>query len=246
MQRFHRDRIKAGVIIAAIIFPCMFITNHCKTQKKKRIEPSKGGITQIVNCIPSLPLYLSIIIILFILSCKTEEEKFSDQQYEEFKSKIIGDPLSVMAEANAEYVSQFHYDTAKRLEAQKWLDKFNKQMSLIIETSEKRKKEIEDRVNKLGGYNIIAIDSKVKCNLYKGYCSLNKSIVDSADLAFIAKYLADQIFQSGKKDPNCDYPLMSQVFIYEPNKYYNGQDNWVATCTISPSNYSGEVYVKNK
>ena len=102
-------------------------------------------------------------------------------------------------------------------------------------------------IDKMGGYNLIKIESNKKCNLVTGYYSLNNVNVDPADLNFLSKHLAMQLIMSTKKDPECDYPLMSSAFIYARKEDYDEsfKGDHVAMCSIGPSNYSGDVFINH-
>jgi hypothetical protein len=91
----------------------------------------------------------------------------------------------------------------------------------------------------------ITIDKQTKCNLTKGYYVLKSAAIDTSDLQLLTKHLASQLFQSIKKDPMCDYSIMSQAFVYlNMDEYEDYTGNWVSMCSITPSNYSGDVSIQ--
>jgi hypothetical protein len=186
-----------------------------------------------------LPL---IVLITFIIACKSDEQKFADEQYDQFKSLIADDSLNASATSYAAFIAANHYDDKKKNEAQNWLNSYKKN-----EDDYNAKKKIEEEKTKsrleiIGGYKIVEVDSKTKCNLYKGIYRLNKMVIDSADLAFLAKYLANQLFINGQKAADCSYPVMSQAFIYQPTA--KEREDWASMCSITPRNYEGDVFVK--
>lgn len=69
----------------------------------------------------TLRLYCIIAAIAIIASCKSEDEKFADETYDNFKTIIQNDSFDIMGETPAEYVANYHYDAAKKKEAQNWL-----------------------------------------------------------------------------------------------------------------------------
>lgn len=190
------------------------------------------------------PYIIALTAIIFCTSCKTEDEKIADTQYEIFIAKTVDDSLSVTAESSAEFVAKFHYDGNKRRRAEEWLTAFKKKMDGIHEEIEAEREKVKRKIDNLGGYSVIKIDTKTKCNLFTGSYLITKTINDSADLAFLAKYLADQLFQNSKKDPGCSFPVMSQALIYRSWKdYKENEGGWISMCSITPHNYDGEVSV---
>jgi hypothetical protein len=104
--------------------------------------------------------------------------------------------------------------------------------------------EIQERARFKSLVSVIKIDTEKKCNLTKGYFALKNIITDTTDLKLLAKYLASQLFQSSKKEADCTYPLMCSVAIYDSKKDYDEYEgDYVVMCNITPSNYSGEVYL---
>lgn len=98
------------------------------------------------------------------------------------------------------------------------------------------------RLEKLGGVTLLQMDKTGKCNLSKGKYILNKVVTDSSDLAFIVGLLANKVFQSSKKDIACPYPVMSAVYLYLNQQRFKIGES-VASCTITPRNYSGDIWV---
>src|SRR6185295_4117072 len=127
-MKYISDRVKTGAVIAAIILPCMLISNHCKNK----------------------------------------DDEFADTKYTEFKEKILNDSFNENAVPVAAFVSQRHYNAEKRLEAEHWLASYHQNLNKIKLEEDSRKRFIEERITKIGGYKLIEIDSNSKCNLYKG------------------------------------------------------------------------------
>ena len=102
--------------------------------------------------------------------------------------------------------------------------------------------EIEKLIDELGA-TLYKIDNETKCNLFVGYYYLNTITKDTAKLSELTRFLAGEIFQSSQKENSCKYPMMSAAFIYL-NEYdcYN-KENCLASCTITPDNYEGDVFV---
>ncbi len=191
-------------------------------------------------------IYFIITAIALIVACKTDEQKMSDRQYELFRTQIAEDSLNGMAESSAEFVYNYHYDTSKKYEAQKWLIAYKKKTDELKYAEQEEKKEndsLELIAEKFGGYKLIEIDTKAKCNMYRGYYMLNKNLTDSASLAFLASHLANKLFKSSPVlTSKCDNYRMSQAFIYQPG--ISDRSHWASMCTISPvDNYQGEVTV---
>ena len=97
---------------------------------------------------------------------------------------------------------------------------------------------------RMAGYKTLKIDNVTKCNLITGYFLLGSTPIDSSDLYFMAKHLADSLFQSSKKEVNCNYKKMAAAHIYLiKTEFEDYEGNSIASCTITPSNYSGEINV---
>jgi hypothetical protein len=100
------------------------------------------------------------------------------------------------------------------------------------------------RFEKLGGLKLLNQEADKKCNLTKGYYSLNKKITDSSDLGFFAQYSADVLMLNAKPMESCSYPIMTAAYVYlNKAAYLDYEGNWISMCTKTPTNYSGEVSV---
>lgn len=90
----------------------------------------------------------------------------------------------------------------------------------------------------------IKIETSKKCNLTEGYFVLKNKRLDSASLYLITKHLAAHLFQTTKKDGSCDYKVMSKAMVYLTlEDYSNDPGDYLAICSIDPTNYEGEVYI---
>lgn len=120
----------------------------------------------------------------------------------------------------------------------------NTQQDSTIAEGIKSEDSIRQAVEAIGDYTLIATEEFKKCNLIKGFYSLNNFPADSANLALLAKYLAFELFKEKRPEANCEYPIMSQVFIYTDSTTYKNYDgDYLALCTTTPKNLTGEVLV---
>lgn len=122
------------------------------------------------------------------------------------------------------------------------VDDRNPSIDAQIKKDKEQQASNEKRIAELGGVTLVKLDNQTKCNLYKGYYLLNKPVTDSASLAFLAKYYADDLFYSNKKDASCPFPLMTTTSLYMNNEDLKIGYS-LASCSITPSNYQGDVYV---
>lgn len=189
-------------------------------------------------------LFLFSILIMTSCDSRNENEKLTDNQYKKFKEEISDDSLNVIAKIYAEYVVDFHYDLDKQNEARVWLSKYNNYMDKIKHESKLEEDEKRKRIESFGGVEEIKHEMRA-CNNHVFSYIVNKVITDSAQIAFVVKYLADKKFQASKKGPDCDYPLKCSVFLYDSISEFDKCNGsyYRVLCSISPVNYSGEIYV---
>jgi len=191
-------------------------------------------------------IYIALSLLILVVSCKSREEKEADSLYQDFKTMIALDSFAEVAKFSADYIAQFHYDENKRAEARSWLQEFKRREESRRQIAEAERNELQNRFDKIGGYKLLSIDTKTKCNLTKGYYVLNVISSSESDLSWLAKYLANALFIKSVKDPECSYPIMSQAFVYQSEiDYIIDKGEYVSMCSITPQNYSGDVYVNS-
>lgn len=106
------------------------------------------------------------------------------------------------------------------------------------------KDSVLERIKSLGGYTLIATEEYKKCNLVRGFYSLNIPIKDSLALATLAKHLAFELFKNKKPEVDCEYPIMSQVFIYpDSTSYKKYEGDYLVMANVTPKKLTGDAYV---
>lgn len=190
-------------------------------------------------------IFISIAAIL--IGCNSSDDNPSQVAYERFKTEIAVDSFSTFAVDLARYIAQNDNNIVRRNEAKSWLISYDRRTIQNEERRIKEKGEIQDRINSIGGYKLHHIDKGTKCNMTTGFFILNKRITDPKEAEFLSRHLAVELFGRSVKEKDCPYKLMTSALIYQPGEYRINNDigEWVAMCTISPANYSGEVSVNN-
>lgn len=89
---------------------------------------------------------LTLVVILF--SCKSQDHSAADNRYEEFKAETKNDTLNSLAQDDAQFIADFHYDSTKRYEAKTWLSKLKIFSDSMYVDSLKKLIEIKESLDK--------------------------------------------------------------------------------------------------
>lgn len=121
---------------------------------------------------------------------------------------------------------------------------FTKDVSATVASMDAKEQAARIRFASLGGVTEI-VRKYEKCNLQDGYYVMNQAISDSADIAFMAAYLADSIFKKPELAPDCNNPVMSSACIYKTVEDYKSDiGSYAAMGRVTPeTNLQPDVLV---
>lgn len=182
-------------------------------------------------------------LLILLQSCdfRNEEEKILDESYKSFAEKK-NSLNSIGVKSDAELILKFSKDSLKVKEVREWLNgyKLQEQTTKLLLDKEKTQDSLNlVRFKKLGGLTALEIDDTKKCNRTMASYLLNKKIKDSSDLAFLAYFMANDIFKTKKSEDGCNYPIMTCVYLYYTEQNFLKQTgDWISMCSKTPSNWN--------
>lgn len=93
---------------------------------------------------------------------------------------------------------------------------------------------------------ISVAESPDKCNLWKGHYKLKHKIVDSMLIYEMALAIVNnqhQGYREGRREDDCPYKRMEQIFIYMNEEDFK-TDDAIAVAVITPMEPKGQAFVK--
>jgi hypothetical protein len=169
---------------------------------------------------------------IFLISCKSEEQKTADKHYDKFKAEISKDSLSIFAQPDAEYVANFHYDNTKQNEAREWLTKYDNYMKSIDETIKNKKTGDQIFLARAMKFSK-TLDQVQRCNFLQQHILVDSYPENKDTLIKAVKILTDSIWNTIPFSNECVKNIRCGIYLYKKSKDFekNGWRQWFVMAT---------------